>query len=38
MEFEKFAERAFVRVRRSADIFINLLILMLVSGLNELDY
>ena len=30
--------KAFLKLRQNADIFINLLILMLVSGLGELDY
>ena len=35
--FEKLASQAFLKIRQNADIFINLLILMLVAGLDELD-
>ena len=35
--FENLASKAFLKLRQNADIFINLLILMLVSGLEELD-
>ena len=35
--FEKLASQAFLKIRQNADIFINLLILMLVAGLEELD-
>ena len=35
--FERLASRAFLEIRQNADIFINLLILMLVSDLDELD-
>lgn len=35
--FESLAVEAFIILRRNADIFINLLILMLVAGLEELD-
>lgn len=35
--FERLASRAFLEIRQNADIFINLLILMLVSDLEELD-
>ena len=35
--FEKKASQAFLKIRQNADIFINLLILMLVAGLDELD-
>ena len=36
-EFEHYALQAFLTLRQNADIFINLLILMLVAGLEELD-
>ena len=36
-KFESIASRAFLEIRQNADIFINLLILMLVSDLDELD-
>lgn len=36
-EFENLASQAFLKLRQNADIFINLLILMLVAGLEELD-
>jgi phosphatidylinositol-4,5-bisphosphate 3-kinase len=36
-EFEKKAEEAFLQVRQNAHIFINLLVLMLVSGMQELS-
>ena len=35
--FETLASRAFLEIRQNADVFINLLILMLVSDLDELD-
>ena len=35
--FEKLASQAFLKIRQNADIFINLLVLMLVAGLDELD-
>jgi hypothetical protein len=35
--FEKLASQAFLKIRQNADIFINLLILMLVSDLPELN-
>lgn len=35
--FENLSSKAFLKLRQNADIFINLLILMLVSGLEELD-
>lgn len=35
--FEKLASHAFLKIRQNADIFINLLVLMLVAGLEELD-
>lgn len=35
-EFEVLAEKAFMKIRQHADILINLLILMLVSGMEEL--
>lgn len=35
--FEKLASNAFLKIRQNADIFINLLVLMLVAGLDELD-
>jgi hypothetical protein len=35
--FEKKAEEAFLQVRQNAHIFINLLVLMLVSGMEELS-
>lgn len=35
--FEKLASQAFLNVRQNADIFINLLVLMLVSDLEELN-
>ena len=35
--FEKLACQAFLKIRQNADIFINLLVLMLVAGLDELD-
>lgn len=35
--FESLATQAFLKLRQNADIFINLLILMLVAGLEELD-
>ena len=34
---EKLASQAFLKIRQNADIFINLLVLMLVAGLDELD-
>jgi len=34
--FEKEASQAFLKIRQNADIFINLLVLMLVAGLDEL--
>jgi hypothetical protein len=36
-KFELMAERAFLIVRDNADVFINLLVLMLVSGMEELS-
>ena len=36
-EFESIAERAFMTIRRHSDILINILILMLVSGMEELN-
>ena len=36
-DFENRAEEAFQKVRQHADLFINLLILMLVSGMEELN-
>jgi hypothetical protein len=36
-KFDQTAEAAFMTIRRNADIFINLLILMLVSGMDELN-
>ena len=36
--FERLASQAFLKLRQNADIFINLLVLMLVAGLDELDY
>ena len=36
-QFENKACAAFLKLRKNADIFINLLILMIVSGLEELD-
>ena len=36
-EFEKKAIEAFLEIRRNADIFINLLVLMIVTDLEELD-
>ena len=35
--FEKLASQAFLKIRQNADIFINLLVLMLVAELTELD-
>lgn len=37
LEFEHVAERAFMAIRQHADVLINLLILMLVSGMEELS-
>jgi len=36
-QFENRAIGAFLKLRKNADIFINLLVLMIVSGLEELD-
>lgn len=36
-QFEKKAIEAFLEIRRNADIFINLLVLMIVTDLEELD-
>ena len=36
-EFERLASNAFLKIRQNADIFINLLVLMLVADLEELD-
>jgi hypothetical protein len=36
-EFESIAERAFMTIRQHSDILINILILMLVSGMEELN-
>ena len=35
--FEKLASQAFLKIRQNADIFINLLVLMLVAEIDELD-
>ena len=35
--FEKLASQAFLKIRQNADIFINLLVLMLVADLEELN-
>ena len=35
--FEKYASKAFLKLRQNADIFINLLILMVVANLGELN-
>jgi phosphatidylinositol kinase/protein kinase (PI-3 family) len=35
--FEDVASKAFLKLRQNADVFINLLVLMLVSGMEELD-